>query len=340
MNFGAGRRTVACTDSARQPQDRHRRGVTPPSAVSGTWRGSSRARPRWRSTPARTSIVDRTDRPARRCSIAGRQPPSDPAVGGPPGQHHRPTLKQQDQALAGVLTGWRPGGRRGTGAVRSPAADAADRAGEPGQHRRGRGHPPTQPRAAAGAVAAGARAVTSATGWPTGTPARGLPRRVPEFPTQPEPAAAMRDWLPARAAEAVPPMSTPRPGARRHYCRIPQDSAFNVRGACNISRRPWGKRAPTVKQCESRRTQPLNDGLTGRRPQRHLVGAGRSDLGPGSDLRGGSGLALPPTAIAAAEYDPGPARTLDPMVRCTPRPIWRRVLKESKHGRRCCCPRR
>ena len=46
------------------------------------------------------------------------------------------------------------------------------------------------------------------------------------------------------------------------YCRIPQDAPFNVRGARNL---PCvtvpGKRAPTVKQCESNENYvPLNDG--------------------------------------------------------------------------------
>ena len=46
------------------------------------------------------------------------------------------------------------------------------------------------------------------------------------------------------------------------YCRIPQDAPFNVRGARNL---PCvtvpGKRAPTVKMCESDENYiPLNDG--------------------------------------------------------------------------------
>ena len=46
------------------------------------------------------------------------------------------------------------------------------------------------------------------------------------------------------------------------YCRIPQDAPFNVRGARNL---PCvtvpGKRAPTVKMCESGENYvPLNDG--------------------------------------------------------------------------------
>lgn len=46
------------------------------------------------------------------------------------------------------------------------------------------------------------------------------------------------------------------------YCRVPQDSPWNVRGARNIpcETKPW-KRAPTVKMCESDDVYvPLNDG--------------------------------------------------------------------------------
>src|SRR6195952_5221184 len=47
------------------------------------------------------------------------------------------------------------------------------------------------------------------------------------------------------------------------YCRVPQDSVFNVRGARNIPCETVpGKRAPTVKMCESTDVyQPLNDGF-------------------------------------------------------------------------------
>ncbi len=46
------------------------------------------------------------------------------------------------------------------------------------------------------------------------------------------------------------------------YCRVPQDSPFNVRGARNIPCETVpGKRAPTVKMCESKEQYvSLNDG--------------------------------------------------------------------------------
>lgn len=50
------------------------------------------------------------------------------------------------------------------------------------------------------------------------------------------------------------------------YCRVPQDSPFNVRGARNIPCETVpGKRAPTVKLCESDEPYlPLNDGYNWR----------------------------------------------------------------------------
>ena len=69
------------------------------------------------------------------------------------------------------------------------------------------------------------------------------------------------------------------------YCRIPQDSNFNaVRGARNYpcETKP-GKRAPTVKQCESDEPYiPLNDGFNWRGdPNATLSGQGVPQFDPG-----------------------------------------------------------
>ena len=69
------------------------------------------------------------------------------------------------------------------------------------------------------------------------------------------------------------------------YCRTPQDSAFNVRGAKNTPcvTRP-GKRAPTVKFCESdEQYVPLNDGENWKGdPNATLSGQDIPQLPPGS----------------------------------------------------------
>jgi phospholipid/cholesterol/gamma-HCH transport system substrate-binding protein len=98
------------------------------------------------------------------------------------------------------------------------------------------------------------------------------------------------------------------------YCRIPQDSPITeVRGARNTpcETRP-GKRAPTVKLCESDQPYvPLNDGDRWKGdPNATYTGQGVPDLGPGAPppaaAKSGplsAGLGGPPP-LAAAEYNP------------------------------------
>jgi phospholipid/cholesterol/gamma-HCH transport system substrate-binding protein len=92
------------------------------------------------------------------------------------------------------------------------------------------------------------------------------------------------------------------------YCRIPQDAPFNVRGARNLPCETVpGKRAPTVKLCESNENYiPLNDGYNWKGdPNATLSGQPIPQLPPGSPPAQAApppGPAPPP--IAAAEYDP------------------------------------
>lgn len=84
--------------------------------------------------------------------------------------------------------------------------------------------------------------------------------------------------------------SPPRPPGDL-YCRVPQDSQFNVRGARNIPCETVpGKRAPTVALCESdEQYVPLNDGFNWKGdPNATLSGQAVPHLPPGS--------ANPPTA--------------------------------------------
>ncbi|MDP7701789.1 MCE family protein [Mycobacterium sp. TY815] len=89
------------------------------------------------------------------------------------------------------------------------------------------------------------------------------------------------------------------------YCRVPQDSPLNVRGARNIPcETVAGKRAPTVKLCESAEQYvPLNDGFNWKGdPNATMSGQAVPQLPPGS-----APLPTPPPAPpppAAAEYDP------------------------------------
>ena len=100
------------------------------------------------------------------------------------------------------------------------------------------------------------------------------------------------------------------------YCRVPQDAAFNVRGARNL---PCvtvpGKRAPTAKMCESNEYYvPLNDGYNWKGdPSATLSGQPIPQLPPGSppaEAAPPPGPAPPP--IAAAEYDPATGTYVGP----------------------------
>lgn len=98
-------------------------------------------------------------------------------------------------------------------------------------------------------------------------------------------------FLPAQQQRV--PTSEDYPGrpAGDLYCRVPQDSPLNVRGARNIPCETVpGKRAPTVKLCESTEQYvPLNDGFNWKGdPNATLSGQGIPQLPPGT----------PPTAVA------------------------------------------
>ncbi|QLL09838.1 MCE family protein [Mycobacterium vicinigordonae] len=103
------------------------------------------------------------------------------------------------------------------------------------------------------------------------------------------------------------------------YCRIPQDSPLNVRGARNYpcETRP-GKRAPTVKMCESNEEYvPLNDGYNWKGdPNGTYSGQDIPQLPPGvlpPVAAGAPAPAAPPQApIAIAEYDPATGTYLGP----------------------------
>ncbi|QUR67699.1 MCE family protein [Mycobacterium spongiae] len=106
------------------------------------------------------------------------------------------------------------------------------------------------------------------------------------------------------------------------YCRVPQDAPLNVRGARNIPCETVpGKRAPTVKLCESNEHYlPLNDGYNWKGdPNATVPGLGSGQdipqLPPGSTpppaALGPPGPA-PPAPIAAAEYDPATGTYIGP----------------------------
>jgi phospholipid/cholesterol/gamma-HCH transport system substrate-binding protein len=105
-------------------------------------------------------------------------------------------------------------------------------------------------------------------------------------------------------------LDNPPPPAGDMYCRIPQDSPNNVRGARNYPcvTKP-GKRAPTEKMCESdEQYVPLNDGYNWKGdPNATLSGIDVPDLTRTSSPAQGVPAvppASPPPPVAAAEYNP------------------------------------
>ncbi len=90
------------------------------------------------------------------------------------------------------------------------------------------------------------------------------------------------------------------------YCRIPQDASNDVRGARNTPCETVpGKRAPTVKMCESREQYvPLNDGNNWKGdPNATVTGQDVPQVPPGTPP-------LPPISIA--QYDPATGTYIGP----------------------------
>jgi len=138
------------------------------------------------------------------------------------------------------------------------------------------------------------------------------------------PPACTTGFLPAQQMRTPNFEDAPDRPAGDLYCRIPQDSPITaVRGARNYPclTRP-GKRAPTVKMCESdEQYVPLNDGFNWKGdPNATLSGQDIPQLPPGSPSAQGTpapGVAPPPPdtgppPIAAAEYDPATGTYLGP----------------------------
>lgn len=107
------------------------------------------------------------------------------------------------------------------------------------------------------------------------------------------------------------------------YCRTPQDAVYGVRGAKNYPCLSVpGKRAPTVKMCESdQQYVPLNDGYNWKGdPNATLSGQDVPQLAPGvgtssasrDAASSGPATAAAPEPIAAAQYDPNTGSYIGP----------------------------
>jgi phospholipid/cholesterol/gamma-HCH transport system substrate-binding protein len=124
------------------------------------------------------------------------------------------------------------------------------------------------------------------------------------------PAPCTTGFLPAQQRRSASEVDYPPRPEGDLYCRVPQDSTINVRGARNIPCETVpGKRAPSVKMCESTENYvPLNDGFNWKGdPNATLSGQGVPQLPPGSQAATAPPAPpapAPPPPIAAAAYDP------------------------------------
>jgi phospholipid/cholesterol/gamma-HCH transport system substrate-binding protein len=125
------------------------------------------------------------------------------------------------------------------------------------------------------------------------------------------PPACVTGFLPPQQQRVPSDVDYPSRPAGNLYCRVPQDSPFNVRGARNIpcETKP-GKRAPTASMCESDENYaPLNDGYNWKGdPNATLSGQSIPQPPPGTP----GSAAVPPPPIAIAQYDPDTGSYIGP----------------------------
>ena len=119
-------------------------------------------------------------------------------------------------------------------------------------------------------------------------------------------------YLPPQQVRPPSEVDYPERPAGDMYCRVPQDSDLDVRGARNLPclTRP-GKRAPTVKMCESDENYvPLNDGYNWKGdPNATLSGQPVPQMPPHTPPPADS--AAPPP-VAVAQYDPATGSYVGP----------------------------
>jgi len=126
-------------------------------------------------------------------------------------------------------------------------------------------------------------------------------------------------YLPPTQRRSPASVDAPDRPAAELYCRVPQDSEFNVRGVRNIpcEAKPW-KRAPTIELCESDDEYvPLNEGYNWKGdPNATTSGQGVPQYPPGQDPRlpPPQGTAPPPpqAPLAVATYDPATGTYIGP----------------------------
>jgi phospholipid/cholesterol/gamma-HCH transport system substrate-binding protein len=121
-------------------------------------------------------------------------------------------------------------------------------------------------------------------------------------------------YLPAQQRRSPSLEDYPDLPAGELYCRVPQDSKWlAVRGARNLPCETVpGKRAPTVKMCESdQQYVPLNDGSNWKGdPNATVTGQDIPQLPP--DVPAAQPPRPPPPALAISDYDPATGNYVGP----------------------------
>jgi phospholipid/cholesterol/gamma-HCH transport system substrate-binding protein len=129
------------------------------------------------------------------------------------------------------------------------------------------------------------------------------------------PPACTTGFLPPQQQRVPTDVDYPPRPAGNLYCRVPQDSPFNVRGARNIpcETKP-GKRAPTATMCESDEDYvPLNDGYNWKGdPNATLSGQAVPQPWPGTPGSAAPPPSAVPPPIAVAHYDPNTGTYIGP----------------------------
>jgi phospholipid/cholesterol/gamma-HCH transport system substrate-binding protein len=120
-------------------------------------------------------------------------------------------------------------------------------------------------------------------------------------------------FLPVQQQRAASDVDYPDRPAGDVYCRVPQDSPLNVRGARNTpcETKP-GKRAPTAKMCESDDYYvPLNDGFNWKGdPNATLSGQGVPQRADNTPPAPRPSPPVPP--VGTATYDPNTGNYVGP----------------------------
>jgi phospholipid/cholesterol/gamma-HCH transport system substrate-binding protein len=122
-------------------------------------------------------------------------------------------------------------------------------------------------------------------------------------------------YLPAQQRRDASIQDYPDRPAGDLYCRIPQDSPLNVRGMRNIPCETVpGKRAPTVKMCESKEQYvPLNEGFDWKGdPNSTQSGQGIPQPAPGIPGSTAPPPGSSPPSTASAPYDPATGSYVGP----------------------------